>query len=103
MRIRVTIATVGLNQMPTAMQPQACQSSRGQVHGRRHGTGRVAQSERRHVAANNGGPCAKCDNVDSDNSGNNKTRKYLKELKNIKKLINLINFFITIFLIICSP
>ena len=28
---------------PTAMQPHACQSSRGQVHGRRHGTGRVAK------------------------------------------------------------
>ena len=30
---------------PTATQPHACQSSRGQVHGRRHGTGWVAQSE----------------------------------------------------------
>ena len=41
---------------PTATQPHACQSSRGQVHGRRHGTGWVAQSERGLGVANNGGP-----------------------------------------------
>ena len=54
---------------PTATQPHACQSSRGQVHGRRRGTC-VAQSERGRGAATNVGPCANCDNVDSDNSGN---------------------------------
>ena len=37
----------------TATQPHACASSRDQVHGRRHGTGRVAQSERGRGAANN--------------------------------------------------
>ena len=37
----------------TATQPHACPSSRDQVHGRRHGTGRVAQSERERGAANN--------------------------------------------------
>ena len=40
----------------TATQPHACPSSRDQVHGRRHGTGRVAQSERERGAANNWGP-----------------------------------------------
>ena len=42
----------------TAMQPDACLSSRGQVHGRRHGNGKVAQSERGRGAATNVGPCA---------------------------------------------
>ena len=78
-RIRVMIATVGLNQMPTVTQPHACQSSRGQVHGRRHGTGWFAQSEMGHGAATNVGPCANRDNVDSDNSRNNKTKKHLKQ------------------------
>ena len=83
----------------TATQPHACQSSRGQVHGRRHGTGRVAQSERGRGAVNNGGPCAKLDNADSDNSGHyNKTKKHLKQLKKLINLISLILVFI-----ICSP
>ena len=64
-------------------QPDACQSSRGQVHGRRHGNGRVAQSERGRRVATNVGPCANRDNVDSDNSGNNKTKKHLKQFKYI--------------------
>ena len=63
---------------PTATQPHECQSSRSQVHGRRRGTGRIAQSG----AATNVGPCANRDNVDSDNSGNNKTKKHLKQLNN---------------------
>ena len=33
----------------TATKPHACPSRRDQVHGRRHGTGRVAQSEGRVV------------------------------------------------------
>ena len=37
----------------TATQPHACPSSRDQVHGRSHGTGRVTQSERGRGAANN--------------------------------------------------
>ena len=64
--------------MPTATQPHACQSSRSQVHGRRHGTGRVAQSERRRGAANNGCPCTKRDNVNSYKSGNNKNKEIFK-------------------------
>ena len=63
----------------TATQPDACLSSRGQVHGCRHGNDRVAQSERGRRAATNVGPCANRDNVDSDNSGNYKTKKHLKQ------------------------
>ena len=40
----------------TVTQPDACLYSRGQVHGRRHGNGRVAQSERRRGAAPDVGP-----------------------------------------------
>ena len=62
-----------------ATQPDACLSSRGQVHGRRHGNCRVAQSESGCRAATNVGSCTNRDNVDSNNSGNNKTKKHLKQ------------------------
>ena len=75
MRIRVTIATVGLNQMPPRRRQRSLMRANpaeakfmAVVMGRSKLKGRGA--------ANNGGPCAKRDNVDSDNSGNNKTRKY---------------------------
>ena len=83
MRIHVTIATATESDAakPTATQPDACHSNRCQVHGRRHGNDRVAESERGRRVATNVGPCANRDNVDSDNSGNNKTKIHLKQLK----------------------